>query len=86
MNTLLMTKELCVDKNFVAGDILGLFIPKYKPTALNRSLVSYTVLIVLAGLLFLKWNNLKNDRSKRIASGGAYPPERAAEGNIASGK
>ena len=86
VNTLLVKKELCVDKNFVVADILGLLIPKYKPTILNRSLVSYTVLIVLVGFLFLKWNNLKNDRSKRIASGGAYSDERAAEGDIASGR
>ena len=85
INTILMKKELCADKNFTVADMLGLFIPKYQPTQLNRTLVSYTVLIVLLGMLLLKWNNLKNERSRRIASGGAYPEERHAEGDIAGG-
>ena len=79
-----MKKELCTNPNFVVSDILGLLIPKYKPTQQNRTLVTYTVMIVLVGLLLLKWNNLKNDRSKRIASGGAYSEERDAEGDIAN--
>jgi len=84
INTILMKKELCTNPNFVVSDILGLLIPKYKPTQQNRTLVTYTVMIVLVGLLLLKWNNLKNDRSKRIASGGAYSEERDAEGDIAN--
>ena len=77
INTILMRKELCMD-------LLGILIPKYKPTQSNRTLVTYTVIIVLVGLLLLKWNNLKEDRSKRIASGGAYSSEREAEGDFAN--
>ena len=84
INTILMRKELCMDQNFVAADLLGILIPKYKPTQSNRTLVTYTVIIVLVGLLLLKWNNLKEDRSKRIASGGAYSSEREAEGDFAN--
>ena len=53
--TTLTRKEICKDDSFVAADLLGIFISNYQPTQQGRSIVSFSILICLIGMLFFKW-------------------------------